>query len=169
MLDDFAIEKPRIGFARKHARKAFSGCASLFPLGFPTDMESAIRHLLPGFQVIGLDSLSGADSGLTVLEEKLIGFNSKHSPVRVRFTLAHELGHICMGHPKTVFHEYRTEQSVLEKEANAFAGEFLVPLEALKEATRTIREPSDMARHFNVSRDVILIRLQDSRIFNNLL
>ena len=160
MLEELGIEKPRAAFARQHAKKAFAKCKHLFPLGFPSDVRKAIECVLPGFQVIGLDGLPQQDSGITNLDERLIGYNNKHPEVRIRFTLAHEMGHVCMEHEHMVIDEYQTDSSVFEKEANIFAGEFLVPKEALSEALKKMRDPKELARFFNVSREVILIRLQ---------
>lgn len=57
---------------------------------------------------------------------------------RIRFTLAHEIGHIIMGHftefEKTSLHERLTyaEKTVLEREADSFAAELLAPRTILR-------------------------------------
>lgn len=89
---------------------------------------------------------------------------------RFRFTLAHELGHIYSGHVETenwLCRDSITAEGtdLLEIQANAFAAEFLVPMNKLKEyifnrdVTRTTI--SDVAEHFKVSTDVIRYRIKD--------
>jgi len=62
--------------------------------------------------------------------DRFVAVNADHGPVRQRFTLAHELGHIQLGHqPRLdmaadVFDRGRDPQ---EFEANYFAAEFLAP------------------------------------------
>ena len=54
-------------------------------------------------------------------------FNPSHPADRVRFTLAHELGHLVM---------HRFPTSSMEDEANAFASEFMLPSKEMKQAFR---------------------------------
>jgi Zn-dependent peptidase ImmA (M78 family) len=66
--------------------------------------------------------------------DAFIAVNADHLPVRQRFTLAHELGHVQMGHQPRVdmstdlFERARNPQEV---EANYFAAEFLAPRPAV--------------------------------------
>lgn len=130
--------------------------------------EWAMPHDLSGL------SLRGAFS--------VIFINHAHPPTRRLFTLAHEFAHI-------IFHlgreagggeqgQMQTQVSItstrdpIEKEANAFAGELLMPradLEALvKKYDIQLRDPSMLeavARHFNVSRDAIFYRLAQMEFF----
>lgn len=57
----------------------------------------------------------------------LILLNPNHPADRVRFTLAHELGHLVM---------HRFPTSEMEKEANEFASAFLLPPDELRDACR---------------------------------
>lgn len=62
--------------------------------------------------------------------ESMVAVNADHLPVRQRFTLAHELGHLHMDHAEGVdwtqdlFGRSRDQQEI---EANYFAAEFLAP------------------------------------------
>jgi Zn-dependent peptidase ImmA (M78 family)/transcriptional regulator with XRE-family HTH domain len=112
----------------------------------------------------------------------VIFINHKHSTARRLFTLAHEFAHV-------VFHLDRPSQEPgqrldtvvsiashrdpLEKQANAFAGEFLMPTEDLEDLVENygdrIKEPAGLesaARHFNVSRDAIFYRLTQLQVFS---
>lgn len=65
-------------------------------------------------------------------------YNCHHLKNRIRFTLMHEIGHICLGHFN--FEETlictgglcETDHKLLDSEANAFAAEVLAPLVVLK-------------------------------------
>lgn len=112
----------------------------------------------------------------------VIFINHLHSPMRRLFTLAHEFAHVVfhLGRESSDPSKNRmdTEVSIasnrdpMEKQANAFAGEFLMPradLESLvaKYGNR-LREPAMLeaaARHFNVSRDAIFYRLTQLKFF----
>lgn len=74
-------------------------------------------------------------------ERSAIGINSKHSPVRQRFSIAHELAHFWLGHPGDMFvDESKGRASIVfrdgrsadgtnlhEMEANRFAASLLMP------------------------------------------
>jgi Zn-dependent peptidase ImmA (M78 family) len=62
--------------------------------------------------------------------DRFVGVNADHHTVRQRFTLAHELGHLHMGHQARVdlaSDVFGTGSSPEEVEANYFAAEFLAP------------------------------------------
>lgn len=75
---------------------------------------------------------------------KLIGLSDQYAPRTLRFTLAHELGHVLL-HPGLYHHRELPLQGITEpheatqpkeREANHFAGCFLVPGKQLKLAFR---------------------------------
>ena len=62
--------------------------------------------------------------------DRFVGVNADHHTVRQRFTLAHELGHLHMGHQARVdlaSDVFGAGSSPEEMEANYFAAEFLAP------------------------------------------
>ncbi|SFB15921.1 Zn-dependent peptidase ImmA, M78 family [Poseidonocella pacifica] len=81
--------------------------------------------------IVGYSDFHGAGvSGVTFAapgQPPLILLNPNHPADRVRFTLAHELGHLVM-------HRFPTPE--MESEANEFASVFLFPRKALQEAFR---------------------------------
>lgn len=100
-------------------------------------------------------------------ERALIFVNGAHHPVRRRFTLAHEFGHIRCGHDADTIVDTVTmvtggDTSSVEVQANAFAAEFLVPAAALK------GEPDEpnleavvrLACEYGVSAIVVLFRFR---------
>jgi Zn-dependent peptidase ImmA (M78 family) len=122
-------------------------------------------------------------SGMAFLKEgvAIIGINSNHHPNRQRYTLAHELAHICL-------HRWHLEAGVhvdqssvnslrrdlvsadgtnpLEREANAFAAELLMPRKLLAGALdeRMLDLDDDrllaLAKRFKVSLMALQYRLQ---------
>lgn len=70
-----------------------------------------------------VDVSDAVSDGVTYPGKTLIGYFPESKPGdRLRFTIAHELGHL-------VLHRYRRPKdvSLMEREANEFAGEFLLP------------------------------------------
>lgn len=112
-----------------------------------------------------------------------IGYEKNNSPVRQRFTIAHELGHFILGHNKdgvnidTITKNYQSLPTVLfrnndsstgefiqEREANAFAAALLMPQDLLIEKFESRRFSRDFsmegfAKEFNVSTQAMAYRL----------
>jgi Zn-dependent peptidase ImmA (M78 family) len=117
------------------------------------------------------EPLEGGLSGVLFRDHgggQVIGVNSLHAPVRQRFTIAHELGHLRL-HEDALYVDglvRRDDKSSLaldpqEIEANAFAAELLMPRKlvlrelahrvpegAVADPTRLLRQ---LARAFAVS------------------
>jgi IrrE N-terminal-like domain len=117
------------------------------PLG-ACDPEVAARHLGYEYQEGNLDS-AGSRAGQYVLagfidrSQRLIAVAENMKPHIKRFTAAHEVGHLLL-HPDLHHHRERPHEGVElyeslaphEREANLFAGCFLVPPAALRKAFR---------------------------------
>ena len=114
-------------------------------------------------------------SGQVCLEESgpVIRYNPEEPAVRQRFTIAHELGHLVLGHlrtgtcyrdslPNYDLHvtDYR------ERDANIFAAHLLMPPAAVRAAIDRLKEPrlEALARLFGVSRTAMEIRLKSMGI-----
>ena len=117
----------------------------------PVDVERIAREL--GVTVV-YEPFDGNVSAMLYRDGRrtVIGVNANHSLRRQRFSIAHELGHLCLhqGRPiildQLVRVNFRDERSSLatdqeEIAANAFAAELLMP-EALVE--REVRRHSDL-------------------------
>lgn len=96
-------------------------------------------------------------SGVSVLSENgtyIIFVNSNMPSDRIRFTLAHELGHIVM---------HRHSQSeFMEEEADLFASEFLMPEEDIAHQLYklTLEKLANLKAYWKVSMQAILKRAQ---------
>ena len=100
--------------------------------------------------------------------------NRDEPNTRERFTIAHELGHYVLhlqGHldeggfrddRSTILTAFRQSgaTSPLEREANQFAAEILMPEPLIREYA-PISDPMDLGRIFGVSAEAMRIRLDD--------
>lgn len=100
------------------------------------DRDEAVKEIFRLFESNGIiiyeidaDEKIDGVSFLTKKGYPVIIINKNFSNDRKRFTLAHELGHILM-HYSFPIPSYR--ESEVEKEANRFASEFLMPKEAIR-------------------------------------
>jgi Zn-dependent peptidase ImmA (M78 family) len=124
------ITDPRADALRAEYHALFGGTAEL-----PVPVEAIAEDLL-GLRIVE-EPL--AVSGLLYPADRLIVLNADESPVRRRFTLAHEIGHwVCQcleGTGAPVFCRHQdvavSADRALEREANLFAAELLMPADAV--------------------------------------
>lgn len=102
------------------------------------------------FQTDLIDAMSQRIDGMPVLF--FININSP--PDRIRYTLAHELGHMAL-HTVSV-----KEDDVMEDEADHFAGAFLLPSDEIKIQLRqfNLRHLANMKGYWKVSMQAIAYR-----------
>ncbi|WBS73150.1 ImmA/IrrE family metallo-endopeptidase [Elizabethkingia meningoseptica] len=120
-------------------------------------------------------------AGVLIIDDKndkvTIGVNKKSSPERKNFTIAHELGHYILHNDKSnmfldkVFYRkksegYTTKEEKIEKEANYFAANILMPenlvFQEIEKLDKDLYEDSsikELARTFNVSSSAMSFRL----------
>lgn len=94
---------------------------------FETRLMDAISEWVPGFPPLFF-----------------VNSNSDITGDRLRFTLAHELGHVVM---------HRLPTPDMENEANLFASEFLMPAKEIKSSLRNLSIPklAELKSHWRVS------------------
>lgn len=88
--------------------------------------------------------------------------NSADSKSAQMFTIAHELAHIWIG--KSAGFDFRQLQPAnndTEVLCDKIAAEFLVPAKSIEESWKTVKDISQLAKHFKVSQIVIARRLLD--------
>src|SRR6266542_6697126 len=108
------------------------------------------------------DLPTGVDARLRISAgSKVIEIASGQPRVRHRFSIAHELGHAALGHR-------HGETDVAEHEANAFAGALLVPPPWLRRDVDACPTIAELARRYDVSRDVIFIAAEGARVLDRL-
>lgn len=107
---------------------------------------------------LGSNEISGR-SMFTEDKKPIIFINKNHVVDRQRFTLAHELGHLIM-HINQVIPDSRD----IEKEANEFASEFLLPLDELRAFVfgyLNIEQLAELKRYWKVSMQAILYKAKE--------
>ncbi|MGA6828845.1 ImmA/IrrE family metallo-endopeptidase [Nitrospira sp. NS4] len=124
-------EEPAANFARRVIEK--------YRLTPPIDVKQLVRKYGSlRYADIPFEGADGISVNLKVSGKKpIVIVNSSNPPLRKRFTLAHELGHIVIPwHTGTIIdhvdpnrHESSTEYWEIESEANGFAAELLMPQE----------------------------------------
>ena len=97
----------------------------------------------------------------------LITFNPNESIVRQRFTIAHELGHHVLRHgaqDRDTPESFKMpNNSQIEKDANTFAAQLLMPKDFLKSVIeiRLVRDIETLAAMFKVSKPAMGYRLRN--------
>jgi Zn-dependent peptidase ImmA (M78 family) len=147
------MDDRRIGYCRELARTVVRRSGIRRP---PVD----VRAIAEGAGLEILDANLGAVDGRLrrTQHQWIIEVNPDRSMTNQRFTIAHEFGHLKMGHQSC------GPEDVQERQANLFAAELLMPLPMLKEALKTTRRLSDLARLFVVSPEAMRIKLDEQRL-----
>lgn len=135
----------------------------------PIPVEAIAIDLL-GLAVEEDDAL--AVSGMLVPSDRQIWLNgreARQSVGRRRFTLAHELGHwVCQFQQGRIEPSYCRAEEIgvgagreLEREANAFAAELLMPAALVRREAGALRlNVHALARRFEVSAPAMRVRLE---------
>lgn len=144
----------------------------------PVSPHALCTHLnIPVFEWSFPDDLSGiavADAG-----NACVGVNERHARVRQRFSVAHELGHLVLDWEQTYQFDYvgvelaatSDEAAKLERSANWFAADLLMPARWLRRDIRDIgngqlSEGSLLAlsRKYDVSQQSLWFRLLNLKL-----
>jgi Zn-dependent peptidase ImmA (M78 family) len=165
------MEKPRYGYARQMARKVLKDCGITEP---PVDLEYLLEK--QGYEYLEVDTFPKKVDALFVETAGSCYFavNGCHHLHRKRFSVAHEFGHILLKHnvgyydteisidtpPEAQYHT--NAEDAFEKEANAFAGELLIPLDMLKKEFGRSPEIPVLAKLFLVSQDAMAVAISNN-------
>lgn len=135
------------------------------PIGSYIENQNLIKHY-------HLEQVTKNSSGLTLhTESKLIVlFNSTESKERIRFTLAHELGHIVCGHVYKGSVTLRNKEpgnndNKIEREANMFAARLLAPSCVLHECH--LFDTESISRVCGISIQSAAFRLQRLKLLED--
>lgn len=108
-------------------------------------------------------------SGITLTEtggKSFIAYREADHAHRRRFSVAHEIGHIILGHTNPdEYGDVKKSKANEEAEANEFAAELLMPLEFLKKDLATgISGPKELSKRYRVSEQAMWIRLENTNL-----
>jgi Zn-dependent peptidase ImmA (M78 family) len=149
----------------------------------PTPVRKIARSLGAQLRYSPLDDEL---SGMIYVKDgvPIIGVNSLHHENRQRFTIGHEIGHLCL-HPtaitEVVHVDKRFAESVLRRdstsatgterreiEANQFAAALLIPKQVLEERLGDLNEDvedeywlEELAKQFKVSKSALQYRIRN--------
>ena len=168
--------RPSLGglWKQQGAALAASASSQLNSVGDP--MSQPLPQLIE--QAFGIDvavqPLGEGFDGLAVSTDrlKLILASPQAVPARLRFTIAHELGHLLASDDQQIHADqdiYRTEGGESEVRANAFAANLLMPTEVLRERVVpgfTKQDFCTLATELKVSPRALAIRLEDLRFID---
>jgi len=148
-----------VGAIRNIARKLLKDArAEEIPIFLP----KIIRHLKARHDLEVLRFPLKAVDGLLVMVDgyPTIGFNPGMAWVRRRFTIAHEIGHLMLGHtcggPDI--------EDNPETEASQFAAELLMPLAFLRADYKKEPDLDKLSAKYIVSREALCRHLMECRI-----
>ena len=170
MPDSRANTDPRAHAIRDRYLAVFGGSQ------VPVPVEAIAEDLL-GLRISQSDGL-GDCSGMLLPRERHILLNAAESPLadpqlrRQRFTIAHEIGHWvchCLGgrraeQPLAMCRQQDLSQDadrMIEREANVFAAELLMPERLVLEARSQSNDLESLAVRFDVSKIAMEWRLHN--------
>lgn len=157
--------KPRIVLSRNIARKLLTDIGIN---NYPILIRDIINHIKREKDLSVYAWAFGKDiDGIQITEgeKAAIGYNQAQHPHRQRFTVAHEIGHLLLGHTTKNFILDLNSKKSEEIEANKFAAELLMPLKLLKKDFQNgMKNAKDIAKAYNVSEEVVWWRLKECRL-----
>ena len=160
--------KPRIGVARNIARKLLADVGIKNP---PVLIRDIVNHIQKQRDLSVYPWAFGNNTdGIQITEEEkaTIGYNKSQHPHRQRFTVAHEIGHLLLGHTEKNFILDLNSKKPEEIEANQFAAELLMPLEMIKRDLQNKKNAKDIANEYNVSEEAVWWRLYDCKLISKI-
>lgn len=156
--------KPNYRIARELARKILKTASiNSFPVLIKT-----IAKQIPGLHIDGAelqDDISGIQ--ISYNGHDFVRYNQRHAATRNRFTLAHELAHILLGHTNNEASLFMASKDQ-DKEADTFAAELLMPLEFMKKAIIQYNTVSDLSQAFWVSKAAMTTRVMETGLYKQL-
>lgn len=160
---------PRLPEAR-HAAKSLLKSAKL--TAPPVQINQLVPLIKQTFDItvrgVPDDMFSGKGDAITQLrgEFTFIIYNDSRAVVRKRFSVAHELGHLYLGHLHGNSSIDFNSENYDEMEANTFAAYLLMPPDLLRKDIKAgMTNPEDLATKYQVSLDALWLQLKNTNLF----
>ena len=126
----------------------------------------------------GKDKWSGGACSQALPDgRKLIVLNPTHGANRQNATLMEEISHVFLGHKPsklavTTYNKFgkpiaREYQADVEEEAYSVGAAALIPFSALRRMVNQGKTSREIARHFNVSRELVEYRMKVSHLWED--
>ncbi len=129
----------------------------------PVTLKLIFNTLTEKIIVTGQD-LGGQDG--FCINSKFISYNNTQSIERQRFTVAHELGHIQLGHTTSEKYISYDTKDPNEQAANFFASELLVPTNFLKKEAKSLLSLSELAKKYKVSYEMMMWKIKSKNAYS---
>lgn len=117
-----------------------AGVRELLGEGFARNLAHLVEERL-GVDVVRLPGLT-TDYSLTIADQRVILLNTEANWFRSNYSLAHELGHLCLGHHEE---DATHANKGAEAAANAFAAELLLPARTMRAIDWASQTPDQVA------------------------
>ncbi len=173
-IEELEEKKTKIRYIKKSAQQLVSDVGSDVPIILRDIIKKVQEQKKISINCKPMD-LSNKFSGQIVIYGNAVGiiYNENHSRNRQRFTVAHELGHLILGH------EFKIKQyneiikfntkSPIEREANIFAAELLMPKNILTKYLKEnkITSVSDLSIKFEVSEEALWFKISSDNLMKH--
>lgn len=143
--------------------------------GLGVEPIANLARLIEGKMGVGVAYVSSSAPGhgmtMRLGERCLMTVGCTENPMRLRSTLAHELGHLCLGSvDRKLDHSAWSDRTPEEIQADAFARHLLVPLAGVMAATRTANLTpallSDLVQKYKASPNIVAIQLRNAGVID---
>lgn len=139
----------------------------------PVSINELIKVVIDTFEVTVAPApknlFQGKGDAMTQIrgESIFIVYDDNKPVVRKRFSVAHELGHLYLGHLHGHSSSDLNTESFDQVEANAFAAHLLMPPALLRRDIKGgLRNPSKLAEKYNVSTEAMWFQLRNAGLVN---
>lgn len=163
---EFEHDKERYQIVRDTAWKALLDCNIT---SLPVDIVAMAEHYnVPIYANSEVGTLEPDEIGLSLKwkGQWVIVYDDTMINTRIRFTIAHELGHILLGHPEECSrkNKFIKNRSEIEEEADKFAARILAPACVLRGLN--LKSAEEIMAYCNISLSAARIRANRMMILN---
>lgn len=99
----------------------------------------------------------------------IIGYNQEKHVHRQRFTVAHEIGHLVLGHTQNNYNFDLDCNKPEEREANVFAAELLIPAEMLKKDISDNIDVEKLSTRYFISKECLWWKINEEKLLNKII
>ena len=169
-VDEQVIISPKLAEAR-HAALGLLKAAGV--TAAPTVLNDIYHHACKVFDLViapGTEKEVGSKLDAVtkrIGDEIFIVYNKERHPNRIRFSIAHELGHLYMGHVHGSSSLDFGSENFDEKEANQFAAQLLMPTKLLRADIKAgIKNVADLIERYKVSEEAMWWQIDKAGLLN---
>lgn len=166
--------KANLAEARHAARKLLKDARVINPAVQINQVLPTVKQSFD-LTVKGVDDAVFSGKGDAITQTRgssvFILFNNARATVRKRFSVAHEIGHLYLGHlhGNSGSELDASSNNFDEVEANEFAAHLLIPPEMLRKDVKAgIKDVAELIKRYEVSEEAMWWQLRSTGILNQL-